>query len=112
MCHSPPILRRRREKFCGIFGWAPGASPQPKGERWLCAWPASVDRGGYAHERAYRLYPQVYAFENLVFAQRAAVRGKRRRVDIAAFQYHLKDQFTYTVGSFQAVAGRHWLRGD
>ena len=43
-------------------------------------------------KRAYHLYPQIYAFENLVFAQRAAARGKRKRVDIAAFQYHLEDQ--------------------
>lgn len=38
------------------------------------------------------LYPQVYAFENLWFAERTAARGKRGRADIAAFEYHLEDE--------------------
>lgn len=41
--------------------------------------------------RAYDLYPQVYDFANLFFAERAAARGKRGRPDVAAFEYHLED---------------------
>ncbi len=43
-------------------------------------------------KRAYRLYPQVYSFENLVRAEHTAARGKRKRPDVAAFEYHLEDE--------------------
>ncbi len=42
--------------------------------------------------RVYDLYPRVYAFENLVAAEHAAARGKRRRPDVARFEYHLEDE--------------------
>ncbi len=43
-------------------------------------------------KRVYDLYPQVYAFENLLFAERDAARGKRGRPDVAAYEYHLEDE--------------------
>ncbi len=43
-------------------------------------------------KRVHNLYPQVYAFENLLFAERDAARGKRGRPDVAAFEYHLEDE--------------------
>jgi retron-type reverse transcriptase len=43
-------------------------------------------------KRAYNLYELVTSFENLVFAERLAARGKRGRPDVAAFEYHLEDQ--------------------
>ncbi len=36
------------------------------------------------------LYPQVYTFENLYLAYRAARRGKRARVDVAAFEFDME----------------------
>ena len=37
-----------------------------------------------------RLYPQITAFENLRRAFKKAARGKRKRGDVAAFEYHLE----------------------
>ncbi len=42
--------------------------------------------------RVYKLYPQVFAFHNLVAAESTAARGKRRRPDVARFDYHLEGQ--------------------
>jgi retron-type reverse transcriptase len=39
------------------------------------------------------LYPQIYAFENLYAAFRQARRGgKRKKVEVAAFEYHLEEE--------------------
>lgn len=37
-------------------------------------------------KRVCDLYPQVYAFENLLIAERDAARGKRGRPDVASFR--------------------------
>ncbi len=42
-------------------------------------------------KRIHDLYPQVYAFENLLFAERDAAHGKRGRPDVAAFEYSLEE---------------------
>lgn len=42
--------------------------------------------------RAYQLYSQVCAFDNLVWAEKTAARGKRGRPDVATFEYHLEDE--------------------
>jgi retron-type reverse transcriptase len=43
-------------------------------------------------KRIFDLYPQVYAFENLYFAEHAAARAKRGRADVATFEYYLEDE--------------------
>lgn len=57
------------------------------------------------------LYDQIYSFEHLLAAYRRARRGKRRRPDVAAFEFryedellHLRDELrdgTYTPGSYR-----------
>lgn len=42
--------------------------------------------------RIYDLYQQVYAFDNLLWVEKTAARGKRGRPDVAAFEYHLEDE--------------------
>ena len=36
------------------------------------------------------LYPQIYDFENLYLAFRAARKGKRSRVDVATFEFNME----------------------
>jgi RNA-directed DNA polymerase len=43
-------------------------------------------------KRAYDLYSRIYAFDNLVAAERAAARGKRGRPDVARFDYYVEDE--------------------
>jgi|GEM_PF-1841143 len=57
--------------------------------------------------RAYDLYPRVYAFENLLLAERTAARGKRKRPDVAAFEYHLEDELVRLQEELRTRTYRH-----
>jgi RNA-directed DNA polymerase len=52
------------------------------------------------------LYPQIIGFENLYLAFKKAARGKRKKGDVAAFEYHLEEnllnlQAELSSGSYQ-----------
>ncbi len=59
------------------------------------------------------LYPQITTFENLFLAFRNAARGKRRKTDVAEFEYHLEEnlfqlQSELQTGDYQPGAYRHF----
>ncbi len=70
---------------CVKSAWRSPALPKQAGKGW------NSYTGATMVKRAYDLYPRVYAFDNLVWEERTAARGKRGRPDIAAFEYHLED---------------------
>ncbi len=53
--------------------------------------------------KTYRnLYPYICNFDNLLLAFHKAAKGKRRKADVAAFEYHLEDNLLALQDELQA----------